>query len=493
MLRQLFAHGWTKTRRSPTWNQNVVYAIFLGLLAIYFALQFLALGFFAENIFAEFFPDSDPIQIMSVYLLYYFIVDIIIRLIMQKYPFLDVKPYLVFPIKKSTLVHSLLIKSLRSFFNFFPLFVIIPFAIKTVFPASGILTGLTFLIFFWGLIFFNNFLSFLLDKYFKTKPIVSTIITSLILVTLYLDFTGTIGLRAGLEPVMDQLLNFAPSMILPFIGAGFCYYLLYNMLKSNLYLEDYLKDQKVSEVNPLSLGIFSQFGEAGKLMDLEAKLIWRNKRSKSILYISILFILYPMIFIGNPDIMGMMWFKLFLGLFVTGGFALNYGQLMLSWNSPHFDLLLVRGFKIEHIFQSKYYLLATSCVILFVFAMLYGIMDRSFLIIVPVMFLFNLGVSIFLYMLLASYNSKRIDPSKGALLNYEGIGAAHFLIMIPLILLPYLLYLPFSLMGYPNMGIAFIGLIGLAGFIFHRSLIKIATNLFQRNKYRISAAFRKKG
>lgn len=491
MLQHIFAHGWSKMRRSPTWNQNVVYAIFLGLLAIYFALQFLALGFFAENIVVEFFPDSDPILIVSVYLLYYFIADIIIRLIMQQYPFLDVKPYLVFPIKKSTLVHSLLIKSLRSFFNFFPLFVIIPFAIKTVFPTEGVLTGFTFLIFFWGLIFFNNFLSFLLDKYFKTKPIVSAVITSIILVTLYLDFTGTIGLRTWLEPVMDKVIHFAPAMILPFIGAALFYYLLFKMLKSNLYLEDYIKDQKVSEVNPLSLGIFSQFGEAGKLMDLEAKLIWRNKRSKSILYISVLFILYPLIFIGSPA-MDMMWFKLFLGLFVTGAFALNYGQLMLSWNSPHFDLLLVRGFKIEHIFQSKYYLLAISCVILFVFAMLYGIMDRSFLVIVPVMFLFNVGVSIFLYMLLASYNSKRIDPSKGALMNYEGIGAAHFLIMIPLILLPYLLYLPFSLMGYPNMGIAFIGLIGLAGFIFHRSLIKIATNLFQRNKYHIAAAFRKK-
>ena len=268
------------------------------------------------------------------------------------------------------------------------------------------------------------------------------------------------------------------------------YYLLYKLLKDNLYLEDFVQE-KVSEVSPLSFGIFNQFGEAGKLMEMEAKLIWRNKRSKTILGISTLFLLYPLIFLGNP-VGDQIWFKLFLGLFVTGGFALNYGQLMLSWNSPHFDLLLARGFKLEQIFQAKYYLLALSCLVLFVFALLYGIIDRSFLIIVPVMFLFNIGVSIFLYMLIASYNAKRIDPSKGAMMNYEGIGAEHFLIMIPLILLPYLLYLPFKLVGYPDMGIAFIGLVGLAGFIFHKNLIRIATNLFQKNKYKIAAAFRKK-
>ena len=490
MLRAIFSHGWKQLRRAPTWNQNIVLGVFLGLLAFFFAVQFLTLGFFAENIIAELFPDRDPIQLVGVFLIYYFLLDIVIRLIMQKYPFLDVKPYLIHPIRKSTLIHSLLLKSLRSFFNYFPLFIIIPFAIKSVFPLSFTM-GLTFLIFFWGLIFFNNFLSFLLDKYFKTKPVISVLITATLLVVLYLDFTGTIALRDALMPVVQAILELPLTMFLPWMVAGIIYYTLYQTLIKHLYLEDYLSGQQVSDVRPLRFGIFSQFGEAGKLMDLEVKLIWRNKRSRSILYISAIFILYPLIFIGSEDIMQMMWFKLFLGLFVTGAFALNYGQLMLSWNSPHFDLLLARGFKVEHIFQAKYYLLASSCAFLFLFAMLYGIMDRSFLVIVPVMLLFNVGVSIFLYMIMASFNSKRIDPSKGAVMNYEGIGAGHFLIMIPLILLPYLFYLPFSLMGYPNMGIAFIGFIGLMGFIFHRQLIRMATHLFIQNKYRIAAAFRK--
>ena len=385
----------------------------------------------------------------------------------------------------------MLIKSLRSFFNYLPLLIIVPFAIKTVANMEGSLVMVNFLVLFIGWIILNNFLSFLLDRYLKTKSWMTILITTLLLVVLYLDFNGIIGLQQALLPVVEFFLNSPFLSLLPFLLAIFVYFILYKLMIGYLYLEDFLEDKRVSEVKPLSLGIFNRFGEAGKIMELESKLIWRNKRSKSILYISLLFLLYPLIFLGN-DATQFMWFKLFLGLFVTGAFALNYGQLMLSWNSPHFDLLLSRGFKIEHIFQAKYYLLTISCLVLFIFAMLYGFMDRSFWIIIPVMLLFNMGVSIFLYMLMASYNAKRIDPSKGAMFNYEGIGAEHFLIMIPLIFLPYFLYLPFALLGYENMGIAFIGFIGLLGFIFHQRLIQVATKLFHKNKYRISAAFRKK-
>ena len=153
---------------------------------------------------------------MSVYLIYYFLLDIIIRLLMQKYPFLDVKPYLTLPIPKRTLIHSLLLKSLRSFFNFLPLFVILPFTFRSVIPTEGLVVGFTFLLFFIGMVFFNNYLSFLLDKYFKAKPLIAILVTGALLVTLYLDFTGTIGLREWLEPIFGKVLHFTPSFIAPF-------------------------------------------------------------------------------------------------------------------------------------------------------------------------------------------------------------------------------------------------------------------------------------
>ena len=45
-------------------------AFFLGLLVLYFGLQFLALGFFADKIMLEFYPDLNPVMILGVFLIY---------------------------------------------------------------------------------------------------------------------------------------------------------------------------------------------------------------------------------------------------------------------------------------------------------------------------------------------------------------------------------------------------------------------------------------
>lgn len=186
------------------------------------------------------------------------------------------------------------------------------------------------------------------------------------------------------------------------------------------------------------------------------------------------------------------WFKMFIGLFISGFFALNYGQLMLSWNSTHFDLLATRNIRIRDIFKAKYYIMAFSVIILGIVSLAYGFLDISFIRIVFVMILFNVGVTIFLYMLLASFNSKRIDPSKGAMMNYEGIGIAHFLIIFPIMFLPGLIYWPFAAHGHPDMGEWVVGIIGLIGIIFHNQIIDLCTAIFMKNRYKIMAAFRKK-
>jgi hypothetical protein len=108
------------------------------------------------------------------------------------------------------------------------------------------------------------------------------------------------------------------------------------------------------------------------------------------------------------------------------------------------------------------------------------------------MFLYNIGIAVFIYMFLAGYNSKRIDLSKGAMMNYEGIGIAHFLIVIPIIFIPILIRWPLAHFGQPLLGEAMIGLLGLLGFVFHNQLIDLATRNFKRNRYKIMAAFRKK-
>lgn len=490
MLWKLIRHDWLAFKRSPAFNQELLKTIFLGFLVLYFALNFLALGYFMDEIIEKAVPGANTFLFVGKGMLYYFMVEFLIRLLMQKYPALEARPYLARPITKSTLSHYLLVKSIGSFFNFLPLFAIVPFFFKSVIVNQPGSVAAYFIMFTLGMILLVNFGSFLVDRMFKTKAWLAMIVAGVIIGLLYLDYSGRIGLGSFLEQVFSSIIQSPVLSFIPLLVAGLIYLQLHRLMTKHAYLEDLSVKSKTTEVSQFSFGFSRWFGHAGRLMDLETKLIWRSKRSRTFLMLSFIMLAYPLIFIGNPamDMAGM---KIFIGLFVTGMFALNYGQLLLSWNSPHFDLLLTRNTKIEDIFRAKYYLMVASCTVMMICFSVYIFINLELYLIGLVMFLYNAGVSIYMYMVLASYNSKRIDPMKGAVMNYEGIGAAHFLIMIPLFLIPYLIYKVFAIAGFPILGYASIGIIGILGFIFHHSIIRWAAGLFHKNKYKISAAFRK--
>ncbi len=490
MFFTLLKHSWKRTFRSPAFTQQLVQTIFLGFLFVYFALSFLALGFILGKVIKEKYPDENVIFFIGGYLVYYFLFDLLARIMIQKYPVLDIKKYLTLPVREKDIIHFYLVKSLTSFFNYLPLFAIVPFIIANYQDMISQDVLLSFSLIIIGRILLNNYLGMYLDKFMRKNNVLVYGLIGALLIILLLDSRGYIGLLPLFRSNFAFFISSPFLAVMPLLVAIALYYLNYQFLSKNLYIED-LETEEISEADNLNLGFLERFGRAGKLMNLEIKLIWRNRRSRMGVIMALIFLLYPLIFINNPT-MEFVWFKMFLGLFISGFFALNYGQLMLSWNSTHFDLLATRNIRIIEIFKAKYYIMAFSVVVLGIVSLAYGFLDISFIRIVFVMMLFNAGVTIFLYMLLASINSKRIDPSKGAVMNYEGIGIAHFLIIFPIMFLPGLIYWPFAAHGHPDMGEWVVGIIGLIGIIFHNQIINMCTAIFMKNRYKIMAAFRKK-
>ena len=459
--------------------------MFFGL---YLAANLIFLGFFLRKICEESFPGREPIYTVGIILIYYFIGDLVLRTMIQKYPVHAIRPYLLSPVKRSTLNHFSLLKSLGSFFNLIPFLIIVPFLINTVIPNyPGYFLSFCLIVIGWTL--FNNYMGFLLDRFFKMESWIGISAIAVILLLLYLDYSGYLGLARFFEIAWTTLISKPLLFVAPLILAILVYFRVYHNLTKSSFLEDSVRVG--GQASALRIGWFERFGRIGQLMQLETNLIWRNKRSRSILVIAAAMLLYPLIFLNNP-VAEFPGFQIFLGIFITGIFAMSYGQLLLSWNSPHFDLLLTRHIEIEEIFHAKYYLLAITCCILFVLSLPYGFMDANYFYILPACFLFNFGISIFLYMLLASYNSKRIDPGKGAMMNYEGISAAHFLLLLPVWGIPYLIYLTGKILVGSQFGFLLIALTGLTGLIFHKKMIAYCVHLFKKNQYKISAAFRRK-
>lgn len=464
----------------------------MGFLAIYFGVIFIALGAAAPRAITEMLPDVDAPLYFGRYFLYFIIYTFLTRLIFQNFGFKDLKQYILQKIPKSSLLHYILIKSAANWINIMSILGVAAYLVSASYTDNYDMNMLNHGLVLIGLIYASNYKAFLFDKQLAiNKVMTGSIIVGVLLIN-YLDFKNYIPLGDILEMIYAFLVMNLGTALLPFIGSAACYFLTYKTLNQVAYLEDSnSSDKSISDIN-IGNGLFSRFGKTGKMMEMELKLILRNKRSRNMLFIMPLMAVYPIIIHGqdnNMDSMGMM---MFVAIFCTGGYAITYGQLLLSWNSGHFDLLLTKMTSIKEIFQAKYFL---QCVIIICQTLpmvLWGFFKTEYFYLMPTMMFYNLGVVLFLYMLTASYNSKRVDTNKGAAMNYEGFSLALFLIIIPIMAIPMILYYCAYALGQPLLGIFLIGLIGLVGFVFHDKLIDVSVALFKKNKYKIGTAFRNK-
>jgi len=139
----------------------------------------------------------------------------------------------------------------------------------------------------------------------------------------------------------------------------------FKLLKKKLYLDSSLKT-KVAVVNASSMEWTKRFGDIAPFMQLDLKLIWRNKRSKSSVWLLLLGLLYGLVFYPNPTYANMPWFFAFIGIFVTGIFLINFGQFIPAWDSGYYKMLMSQNIKYEQYLKSKWTLMTMSVIILFV-------------------------------------------------------------------------------------------------------------------------------
>lgn len=205
------------------------------------------------------------------------------------------------------------------------------------------------------------------------------------------------------------------------------------------------------------------------------------------------FLLYGLLFYINPAFQaedGFSYMFIFVGSFITGVFVLQYGQLFLSWNSSNFDFFLKLSGGMEALVRGKYLLfIAISC-LCFLLSVPYVYFGWDILFIHIATFLFNMGVTIHLVIYLAIWKPKPMDLSKGAMFNYEGVGIAQFLMIIPLILAPYVVFVPFSLLISDYAGLIALAVVGAVGIMAYSKLSQLSVNKVLANKYEISSSFR---
>jgi hypothetical protein len=494
MLFKIFLQQeWKETTRSSIWQRNLATNIFIGFFLLLMMSYLLMIGFFLDPILRKIFPDDDPVSIFNGIIIYYLGFDLLIRYLMQSLPTFAIESYLHLPIKKRTMVHFVISKSIFHPLNFLPLLVFLPFAINSIAPDYSSPSTVAWILSVVFLIFNNNFLSTYLKRQLVSKPLI-TLLAGVILISLaVLDHFGIIKLSLISTYFFHLLLQNPILTILTILLVLSSYSLNFFLLKSKLYPEEVIKRKSYQVQDIPRIKYLTSMGLTGDLVMLDIKLWWRNKRTRTILYMFPIFILYGFFFYPSPTYKESIGMLIFVGTFMTGGMTMNYLNYAFGYESNHFDGLLTNRVDMDLYIKAKLSIGMLISTICFILTIPYFLFDIDILIINFVTYLFNLGFISFTLLYLATYNKKRMDLSKGSSFNYQGVGAANWLVLLPAFIMPILIYLPFWAMGYRYTGFATIGLIGILGLLTRKYWVKQIEKNFYKRKYIMATGFREGG
>jgi len=486
MISHFLKLEWKQFIRSASFGKSLGLKILMGFFALYFILSFLTIGIGGYFILKKIFPESDPLQIVNSYLLFAILGDLIFRYLMQKLPIMNIKPMLTLQIKKSTLVHYVLGKSSFSFFNILGLFFYIPFAlvlIKEGYNVAGVLGWLLTMIL---IIQSANFLNFIINKNNIAFAILSLILISLIGLQKF-DIVDVVGFGG---PIFDAIYANPIYSLFGVVVLISLYQLNYKQLNSQVYL-DAAVSVKVEEANTSDLTWANKLGDVAPFIKNDIRLIWRNKRTKTVFLMSFLFLFYGLFFFTQKTYLEMPAMLMFAALFVTGGFTLNYGQFIPAWDSAHYKMLMSQSFKYRKFLESKWVLMVAMTTILYFLSFPYLYFGTDIFLMITAGAVFNIGFNSLFLLYSGSFNRKKIDLTKSGFGNTQGTSATQFLIIVPLMLLPMLLFWVFNKFVGHNAGFIVVATIGIISLLLKNYALNFIEKKYIKDKYAMINAFGK--
>lgn len=487
MFKHFIRLEWKSFLRSASFGTNLALKIIMGLGALYFMACFTIMGTAVFFILKE--EGLEPLAAINKFMIYYVLFDLVIRYFLQKMPVTNIKPLLILPINRSTIVHYSLGKTVISFFNVLHAFFFVPFTIVLLVQGYGFQAFLWFLG-MTALIYTNNFINILVNSKNVVFYTVLAVLIGLAASQYYGIFDFTVYSKLFFQGMYDTVYLF----LVPIVLLAATYYFSFTYFKNRLNLDDGLA--KKSDVAKTENFIWlDQFGTLGTFLKNDIRLLKRNKRSRTTLIMSVVFIFYGLLFFtqsiesyDNP------WMKVFAGIFVSGGFLFTFGQFVPSWDSAYYQLMMSQNIQYREYISSKWWLMVIGTVISTILASFYLYFGLHTYLIIVVGAIFNIGVNSHLVMLGGAFVKTPIDltTSKQAFGDKQAFNMKTMLISLPKMLVPMGLYTLGYYLFSPNVGLIMVAAAGVLGFAFRNYVFDKIEKIYKTEKYATIAAYKQK-
>jgi hypothetical protein len=431
----------------------------------------------------------EPLSTINTYIIYYLVGDLIMRWLIQKMPVTNIKPLLTLPIKRSTIVHYSLGKTAISFFNIIHAFFFLPFTIVLLIEGYGYQAILWHLAMM-ALIYANNFLNVIINnKDIVFYPLVA-IVASLGLAQYYQFFNITEYTKPFFQGMYDTNYLF----LIPILLLIITYYFAFNYFKNDLNLDTGLA-KKSAEAKTENLTWLNQFGTLGTFLKNDIKLLKRNKRSRTTVIMSFLFVFYGLLFFTNSiEAYNNPAMHVFAGIFVSGGFLFTFGQFVPSWDSAYYQLMMSQNISYRQYLNSKWWLMVIATIISTVIASFYLYFGWQTYMLIVVGAIYNIGVNSHLVLLGGAFVKTPIDLTMAnkAFGDKQAFNMKTLLISLPKLLVPMLLYAAGYYLFSANIGFLFVAIAGILGFALRNTVFSKIEKIYKTEKYATIAAYKQK-
>jgi hypothetical protein len=227
-----------------------------------------------------------------------------------------------------------------------------------------------------------------------------------------------------------------------------------------------------------------------QLIQLEWRLIRRNRRAWTILLLGILMPL-PLLFIA-PAVYALSPVPTsLLALAFTSGALLTYGTYLIAWEGSFFPRLMTLPISLRAYLQAKAWLLFMMCSLQTLIALLISaaFLGNSVTALLGGAFLYNLGINLPITIFMGQFNLKKINLATSSVIFTEQSGGNILLglaVFGPAMLLAFLVDL-YS--GHTAIPLAFAGA-GLLGLALQFPMFKYLARRFERQRYVLLNAYR---
>ena len=401
-------------------DRNLAFKIFSYFMFAFIASYLLMIGFFIYDVLLRHGAYNDAIDSFNYILIYFLLFDFLIKYISKEGQTIQIAPYLTIPVKRNTLFNFMLIKEFTNIWNLYLLFLIIPFAFRSIPAFYGFSGVFLFLLFIYilciGSSLLVNIANNLLNRngWFLFVPVI--IVAAIVGITFIPGANIQDSIVKACEYILEK--NIVAWAIVLLV-AGVLWITNRSMMNVEVYKA--MQGKKVTEAGTsLSLPFLDRLGKMGTFINLEIKMIMRSKRLKRQLYMIVFFIFYYFVIINNPVFKDRFFYMLFFTMFVLGAIGIMMSQFLFTSESSFFDGLMTRNLSMLDILKGKYVFYASySAVVLLIMmiSVFTGQLDFLFLISV---FFYSIGFLFFLMFQNAVYNKSYLDLSETGMFNWKG-------------------------------------------------------------------------